>query len=212
MTAAVIVLLVIGILTVILAGFTLIVGKENKTSEFRQAWIDDQRADLATAIAAAFAHCHATRPADKLMHLEAFDEAHARIELRENPSANEWAPVRTVLDEIRRLLIAGTGTDALIGRQRTLILDHARIELKKNWQSVKQGETFFAVFKWVFVGWLAVLGLTLVAINGISAYYGPYVAPPQAGRVNAAHGPILQSRPVRAAAGAPPAPKTAEPH
>jgi hypothetical protein len=41
------------------------------------------------------------------------------------------------------LLFAGTGTDALIASQRTLILDHARNELKKNWQFVKQGETFF---------------------------------------------------------------------
>lgn len=141
MTPAVIIPLVISILTVILAGFTLIVGKENKTSENRQAWTYDQRNDLAKAVSAAYAYINTTTAAEKFKQLEGFDEIHARVELSENPSANEWIPVRRALDLVRASLLDSTATGPSISPHRAVILDHSREELKKNWKLVKFGET-----------------------------------------------------------------------
>ncbi|SUJ14425.1 Uncharacterised protein [Sphingomonas paucimobilis] len=53
MQQAPIVTLILGLVTAIITAVTLIATKENKISEFRQSWIDGQRADLAAAIAAA---------------------------------------------------------------------------------------------------------------------------------------------------------------
>ena len=57
MQQAPIVTLILGLVTAIITAVTLIATKENKISEFRQSWIDGQRADLAAAIAAAQGFC-----------------------------------------------------------------------------------------------------------------------------------------------------------
>lgn len=170
MTATVIVSFIIGVLGAIFTGFSLIATKENKVSDNRQDWINDQREDIAAALAAAYASQRSSDPADRLERFHAFDEAQGRIELRENPDRPEWSQVRTSLDNIRGLLVGGSATADAITAERTLILDHARPELKKNWEIVKSGETFFVVFKRVFVGWLLVLGMSLIAINAISLF------------------------------------------
>ncbi len=63
---------------------TLIVSKENKISENRQAWIDAQRADVADVIAAATQLEVASRD-DRAKLLAEFDRAFTRIKLRDNP-------------------------------------------------------------------------------------------------------------------------------
>lgn len=63
---------------------TLIISKENKVTEFRQAWIDAQRNDLADLVAAATALI--ASPLDnRAENLATFDRCHAKILLRDNP-------------------------------------------------------------------------------------------------------------------------------
>lgn len=78
--------LTIGAVTAVLTRIQLIVGKENKVSELRQEWINDQRADLATALAAAETYHRSDRD-KQIERLAQFDAAQARVELRENPEA-----------------------------------------------------------------------------------------------------------------------------
>lgn len=66
---------------------SLIISKENKVTEFRQAWIDAQRNDLAELLATATAL--ETAPLKKRADtLAAFDRSFARILLRDNPVAS----------------------------------------------------------------------------------------------------------------------------
>lgn len=63
---------------------TLIISKENKVTEFRQAWIDAQRNDLAEVLALAISL--EVAPLEKRAeNLVAFDRCFARILLRDNP-------------------------------------------------------------------------------------------------------------------------------
>ena len=66
---------------------SLIISKENKVTEFRQAWIDAQRDDLAEilALAASLEVAPLEKRAD---NLAAFDRCFARILLRDNPIAS----------------------------------------------------------------------------------------------------------------------------
>lgn len=170
--------LIVGVLATIMAGFTLISTKENKLSDNRQSWIDDMRNDIAEAVATAFAIERETDAEEKLKYLKAFDECQARIEMREHTSLAKWRDVRGVLEKIRNYLIGEPGTYDTLSNYRDLILDRSRIELKRNWDIVKKGETFFQVFKWTFVGWLVVLGITLLVINGIDLWAGRGTAQP----------------------------------
>lgn len=164
----------IAVLTAILTGLSLIVTKENKISEFRQDWINSQRADLATAIAAAWAYRDETNPEKRVGHLFDFDAAHARIELRENPDKNEWTNARAALDRLRAEIAPGPATDPLQGL-RAEILGASCWPLKRNWTVVKSGEVFFKAFKWGFVAFLGVIAFSIA----LGAYVGiPPVAPP----------------------------------
>jgi hypothetical protein len=79
-----------GLLAGLIATISAVIGKENKISEFRQAWIDAQRDDLATLTSEAVAYVGETDPSKKIGRLASFDAAHFRVELREDPDKEEW--------------------------------------------------------------------------------------------------------------------------
>ncbi|WP_260925123.1 hypothetical protein [Novosphingobium sp. 9] len=142
--------LTIGTVTALLTGINLVVGKENKVSEFRQDWINEQRKDLAAALAAAQAY-RGSKDDRRVEQLLAFDAAQVRVELRENPNKEEWTEVRAALAQLRSDLLEGTLDDAKIAQHRDAVLLHGRLPLKNNWTVVKNGEIWFRVFKIAYV-------------------------------------------------------------
>ena len=170
MPAAALISLIVGVLATIMAGFTLISTKENKVSDNRQSWIDAMRDDIAEALAAAFAVERETDDKEKLKYLKAYDECQARIEMREHTSLQKWSEVREALESIRSYINGEAGAYRSLKYYKATILEKSRNSLKTNWEIVKKGEPFFQVFKWTFVGWLAVLGITLLVINGIDLW------------------------------------------
>jgi hypothetical protein len=168
MPAAALISLIVGVLATIMAGFTLISTKENKVSDHRQAWIDAMRDDIAEALATAFAAERETDKKEKVKFLKSFDECHARIEMREHTSLKKWPKVRAALASVRGYINGEAGPYMSLKAYKEVILEQSRSQLKDNWEIVKKGEPFFQVFKWTFVGWLAVLGLTLLVMNGIN--------------------------------------------
>lgn len=164
--------LVVGVIAALVNGMQLIVGKENKVSEFRQDWINDQRVDLAKAIAAAEAIRRTTEPDKLVERLSGFDEAHARIELRENPIKPEWTAVRAALDELRKEILSASPAEDRIAAHRLAILDASRPPLKDNWTTVKQGETWFSVFKIAYATMITILILIAAGWMLVSALDG----------------------------------------
>lgn len=164
-----------GTLAGLIAAMSAVIGKENKISEFRQAWIDNQREDLAAITAQALAYVKEPDVAKQIERLAAFDAARARIELRENPTKEEWAQIRADIGTLRDRMIAvdASAIDASVPS----ILAAARLPLKANWTIVKKGEPWYRRFKnALVVAMIAAVTLGVTAALWLGPT-GPYMRP-----------------------------------
>lgn len=130
----------------------LIIGKENKISEFRQAWIDALRADLASLIANVN-EIHALLSSGSGMPATAksYAEAHraiASIRLRLNAREVPSEAVLSLLDKLDKEFSQGNIPDgsALDKIDKQLMLA-ARAMFKEEWGRVKSGEPAYQASK-----------------------------------------------------------------
>lgn len=165
----------------------LVISKENKTSEFRQAWIDALRADVAdfAASARAFAYfkgAHDAEEASSTRELEyeklladIYDKvAHAqiRIRLRVNPADTDADlttkndALLTAVGSIRDDLNSNNFDDAKDRLSR--LHEDAGPVLKAEWKRVKRGETPYVVAKWSAV----ILVISAVAALAYFLFFG----------------------------------------
>ena len=159
----------------LLAFLGLIIAKENKTSEFRQSWIDSLRSDLAKLIS----NARAIRGAVAVGYLEKselFDategyfieinQVAVSIRLRLNPKEKACQLIIQGISELERLMIESPSMDLVACRKcEDKIIESAKILLKSEWARVRRGEFIFAVTKWIglcviitglgFLGWSA---------------------------------------------------------
>lgn len=161
----------------------LVIAKENKTSEFRQQWIDALRQDLADYIAAVrvIAQDHkrfaslsgsaeqGVKFASELRDVYfASSSALARIRLRVNPDdpdAELKSLNRELLSKIKEAqdyLAAGDYQPALV------VTNHLHLQaapiLKLEWERVKRGEKIYQLAKWGALVFLA--GLLVFVVVG----------------------------------------------
>ena len=138
--------------------------KEQKTSEFRQAWIDALREDLATFFATARAFARATQEfqtlgkgakdgapmaftEEKISEFRyQIAETRYRIQLRLNPQEAEHKELLRLMQvaiEGQQKMLAGTGeTDETLQAVERAAAYAPQI-LKSEWSRVKQGELAF---------------------------------------------------------------------
>lgn len=138
----------------------LIISKEQKTSEFRQAWIDALRAEIAAVVAHACAiHGDAAAnfgSAAKTWEVAradfvAINQATAAIRLRLNSSEPESQAIIKSIDSLEAHLSPGVLDAAVInGIEKQLVVD-AQALLKKEWLRVRSGEPVFRAAKWGFL-------------------------------------------------------------
>jgi hypothetical protein len=152
----------------LLAFLGLLVAKENKTSEFRQAWIDALRLDLAKMIANAKT-MRAALVADfgdgaelfiaAERHIVEINQAAVAIKLRLNPAEQANVPILEGLDELSRLTLVTPPHDksALIKCEEKIIVA-AQVVLKNEWNRVRRGELIFFITKWAGL-FVIILGL-----------------------------------------------------
>lgn len=145
--------------------------KEQKTSEFRQAWIDALRQDLATFFATARAFARATQ---ELQHFGVgaqdgaplsftgqkisdiryqIAETRYRIQLRLNPNELEHVELlrlmQTAINKQQSALASRNSTDEVLQAVERAAEFSTRI-LKAEWERVKQGELPFRIARnWV---------------------------------------------------------------
>jgi hypothetical protein len=136
----------------------LIVSKEQKTSEFRQDWIDALRADVARLVAHATAMA-ANRsasyesPAAQLQALRddlvGINEATANLRLRLN---DKEAPSRAVLAAVEAIETLFYNTSPVTPDHLNPLLKDlvakAKLVLKEEWLRVRRGEITFRIAKW----------------------------------------------------------------
>ena len=125
----------------------LVLGKEQKTTEFRQAWINDQREDLAILMSAARAAASEIgKSSERHKALRDFDVAHGRVLLRENPDTAEWHFVLAELERLRRYAF-DTPLPKNVERGCEQVVALSRVLLKTEWNRVRRGETWFVAAK-----------------------------------------------------------------
>lgn len=136
----------------------LIISKEQKTSEFRQAWIDALRSDISAVIA----HINAIHgagaanlgsPADQWKVVRpdfvGVNEAVARIKLRLNPTEPSAKAVLDAIESLEYLVAPESPMDYKeINEMEDELVRQARVLLKDEWRRVKEGELTYRVFKY----------------------------------------------------------------
>lgn len=162
--AAVIAALVVFISTVL--------SKEQKTSEFRQAWIDELRKDVAQYVSgtvefAALYCLRKKRNSDELELLESnFDAIRElqsieyRIIFRLNPVKHSGliAKIKALRRQMISLYSQGVSSSAVEDSITDAITADCNVILKAEWERVKKGEVGFRFVKWVAMA-IATLGL-----------------------------------------------------
>jgi hypothetical protein len=153
----------------------LVASKEQKTSEFRQAWIDGVRNDLATYLSrinAAYDAKDAAFPSTAEMwtvvreDVTSMNDASCRIKLRLNHKEKPSQAILNTIKQIDKLFHPNeqTGKPQEIDTLQVRLVAESREVLKTEWERVKRGETFFIVTKWT--SFVAVV-LSLVALTRI---------------------------------------------
>lgn len=159
-------------LTALVSLLGLIISKEQKVSEFRQAWIDALRSDIAAVIANAMTveFLISTGESQRSDFFEKyrstfleFSTALARIRLRINGEEEVGKKVLDGLYTIAQELTAKRGPDSnrLRDLRATLVTDSQEL-LKNEWRRVRDGEGAFKVTKAAFLLIILIMGALIV--------------------------------------------------
>ncbi len=157
----------------------LIISKEQKVSDFRQAWIDELRSDIARLIT----HANAIHGSLSVGWSQAADawrdvrgdyiginEAAGKIRLRLNPKEVASLKILRTVEELEKIL--GTRLEApshadLNAIEKRLV-DEANIVLKSEWNRVKRGEPIYRAAKYT--------ALAVVAASVLGGLFALYAA------------------------------------
>lgn len=153
----------------------LLTSKEEKVSEFRQAWIDSLRVDLALMVAHAhqiYAYVAMHKPLNEELFWKetredylALNGASTRIKLRLNRDEPESKLVLCTMGKMEALFaFVPNGQPTLSIEKINKIVDELESNapplLKKEWNRVKGGELIYRIAKWSSV---VIFGVTGVA-------------------------------------------------
>ncbi len=159
-----------------------VLSKEQKTSEFRQAWIDALRNDLSEFVAAVDGISSFLRLKISRGHVpeqltdflaERYDDVHRmgvsyhRILLRLNPKEHT-----KLIDALKELLSVMSShrlalDEAQVDRLTRGVIAEAQTVLKREWRRVKRGELAFFLTKYVSLALLLIaLGLAVAVFRG----------------------------------------------
>ncbi|MBU7439675.1 hypothetical protein [Paraburkholderia fungorum] len=149
--------------------------KEQKTSEFRQTWIDELRKDVSEFISGTTEVTALMREkaGDKNAQLEFASEnfeliqqlqsVEHRIVLRLNPIEHERL-LRLVTNFRADMKSAYAGGNRLKDEENLTkeLLDSTKAVLRSEWKRVKRGEPTFRCVKWIAVGLAAIMSVWLL--------------------------------------------------
>lgn len=156
----------------------LIVSKEQKTSEFRQAWIDALRAELAAVIAHTNAICGANAANFALLSdlwtavredYVCLNEATAKIRLRLNPREVKANAVLERIGELELHLTPGRTIDtSAINQLEKQMVAEAQVLLKAEWRRVQTGESVYKAARFAASAFSIACIVALIGVAGVS--------------------------------------------
>lgn len=144
----------------------LIIGKEQKTSEFRQAWINDLRKCFIEFLAEITSISDNLRTNGGIDSLRAsytrLNQAYHGIVLRLNETETESQKLINALKKFEEIASDNnTLTPDKIKEAENLFIEAAKAVLKFEWKRVKKGEKTFVYTKWCLFALLAILLIIL---------------------------------------------------
>lgn len=151
-----------GLIAAVVSVIGLIVTKEAKTSDFRQAWVDSLRSEIGqflvnlNAIADASQQKYSNFPSrlDRVGPLaQKMNEAVFAISLRLNSKEKESQDVIAAISGLQNLVKTDGTVDfsALRPLEADLLIKSSAL-LKKEWRRVKRGEPIFFLLKYALLG------------------------------------------------------------
>lgn len=137
----------------------LVIAKEHKVSEFRQAWIDDTRTDVAELVSrlSLIISCYKEWDENERKvnaslldaHFIAANQALMRTRLRLNPAESGSIEILEILEKTQTLFNSEEEEfEALEALEKPLI-DLTQSLLKTEWNRVRKGEPIFIASKWI---------------------------------------------------------------
>lgn len=169
--------LIASALAAFVALITIVVTKEQKVSEFRQAWINSLRDDVAEAISAASTMSIVmqlkNRPDLVFAEWARFGAALARVELRLNLKEASHQALAEHIHEAELLVQriescrSDYNQDEWLALQAKVVLTSQEL-LKIEWNRVREGELFYRVIK---------ITLTIISVLVPLAILASYVCP-----------------------------------
>lgn len=151
----------------------LIISKEQKISEFRQAWIDGLRENVAlviTHLEAIRGAMHAAQPAkaswqDRKDHFVAINQAITCVRLRVNPDEASSQNLLESLSELENIAQAGDiATSQSVGPAVDKLTVRCNVVMKEEWQRVRDGEKTYRIARY---GSIAAVAIALVLLGGM---------------------------------------------
>ncbi|MGG7603563.1 hypothetical protein [Massilia sp. BKSP1R2A-1] len=159
-----------------------ILSKEQKTSEFRQSWVDSLRDDLSELIGGVselvvFAHEKSKAGAihahefleENFETLERLERLHVRVLLRLNPK--EHTKLAKLIDDLVGNTVeeikSTAANEEVLAKSKKLIIEESQRVLKLEWKRVKSGELAFRTIKYLSAVGVSV-GVIVLAIYGLN--------------------------------------------
>lgn len=150
----------------------LIVAKEQKTSEFRQAWIDGLRAELTSYLtginSAIDAHAIDSKNEQDRQNIlrpiyESINAATFAISLRLNPDEQCSQDVLQSMEKLSALITSNTLVEGInIRPLEEQFLISSKNMLKQEWNRVKEGESSFRITKIALISCLCLSPILLM--------------------------------------------------
>ena len=169
--------IIVALIAVFVSFIGLLISKEQKISEFRQAWIDKIRDDISDFMGVLNQFStgyliakfdtkkkHKSFLKEQLPIIYKLNMLSHRIILRLNSEKD-----KELIDKFNEIEKMITSTkkmkdDNLFEKLTNDLSDQSHILLKKEWERVKKGEPIFIFFKWIF-------GIATVGIVVYAGYY-----------------------------------------
>jgi hypothetical protein len=165
--------IIASIVAAIIGLFGLIIAKENKVSEFRQAWIDALRADIASLIAylsfirgVSYAEIETKKDrfeASQKLFISV-NQAASSIRMRLNPSEKESKIILDKINELEVLMDVGTNIDVVACKIcEAELVAISNVFLKKEWKRVRRGEVLYIIS--IILAFIIAFALILVMLQ-----------------------------------------------
>jgi hypothetical protein len=153
----------------------LVIAKEQKTSEFRQQWAADFRAEVAELIArvSAIADVYQLQGQDQRKwdfnplreHFVALNQAMTKIRLRLDPAKSGSQPILAVLLSYESQFQEEAPDEKLLAGLEAELIAAAHEVLNEQWRRFRKGEPVYVAAKYVAAGTVVAAALAAVLVT-----------------------------------------------